>query len=126
MSASSRAADLAGAPFDEGFVDAMVQATSDRPMTPGLSGHVALGVGSKVDAAKADVVVSIRDGRVVGSSDETAEAVVILSRAQVEAWTAGAFVPSEAYMRGDLKPTGASGPLFAALETLDWLAASAS
>lgn len=107
-------------PFTPAFVDELVALTGDRAPIPGLSGDVGLGVGSKVDASNVSVVMSIVDGRVTGSTDAEPAVVVGLSKKQVPEWLDGSLVLSEAYMKGDLKPVGASGPLFAALELLDW------
>jgi len=110
-------------PFTEEFVAELVALSADRALIPGLSGDVGLGVGSKVDASKVSVVMAIVDGRAVGLTDRTPEIVVGLSKKQVPEWLAGELVLARAYMQGDLKPVGASGPLFAALEFLDWVVA---
>jgi hypothetical protein len=107
-------------PFSDDWVAELVEASAGREPIGGLSGVVALGVGSKVDAANAEVTVAIDDGRLTGRSDETPEVVVGLSKKQLAAWRNGELLLAEAYMQGDLKPVGASGPLFAALELLDW------
>jgi len=113
-------------PFTAEFVDELVALSVDRPPIPGLSGDVGLGVGSKVDASKVTVVLAIVDGRAVGMTDRTPEIVVGLSKKQVPEWLAGDLVLARAYMQGDLKPVGASGPLFAALEFLDWVTGAGS
>lgn len=107
-------------PFTEAFIDELVALSADRPTIPGLSGDVGLGIGSKVDASKVSVVMAIVDGRAVGTTDRTPEIVIGLSKKQVPEWLDGSLVLARAYMEGDLKPVGASGPLFAALELLDW------
>ena len=107
-------------PFTESFVDELVAVSATRPPIPGLSGDVGLGVGSKVDASKVPVVIAIVDGQVTGSTDRSPEVIIGLSKNQVPQWLAGELVLAAAYMKGDLKPVGASGPLFAGLELLDW------
>lgn len=114
-------AAFASEPFSEAFVDELVALSADRPTIPGLSGDIGLGVGSKVDASNVAVVMAIADGRAVGTTSRTPEIVIGLSKKQVSEWLAGSLVLSRAYMEGDLKPVGASGPLFAALELLDWV-----
>ena len=107
-------------PFTESFVDELVTLSAKRPPIPGLSGDVGLGIGSKVDASKVSVVIAIVDGRVTGPTDRSPEVIIGLSKKQVPEWLAGELVLAAAYMKGDLKPVGASGPLFAGLELLDW------
>ena len=107
-------------PFTPAFVDELIALSSGREVIPGLSGDVGLGVGSKVDASNVSAVVSIVDGRATGTTDRDPDVVVGLSKKQVPEWLDGSLVLAEAYMKGDLKPVGASGALFAALELLDW------
>lgn len=112
-------------PFTDEFVAELAALTGGRQPIPGLSGDVALGVGSKVDDKNAQVVIAIVDGHVTGTTDRPAEAVIGLSKKQVPEWLSGDLVLAAAYMMGDLKPTGASGAIFAGLELLDWVSASA-
>lgn len=113
-------ASFTAEPFTEAFVDELVALSANRPLIPGLSGDVGLGVGSKVDASKVSVVVAIVDGKVTGQTDRGPDVVIGLSKNQVPEWLSGELVLAEAYMKGDLKPAGASGALFAGLELLDW------
>ena len=113
--------DFAAEPFTEAFVAELVAATADRPLIPGLSGDIGLGIGSKVDASKVAVVIAIVDGRVTGPTERPAEAIIGLSKKQVPQWLSGELVLASEYMKGDLKPTGASGAIFAGLELLDWV-----
>ena len=112
-------------PFTSAWVDELVALSSDRESIAGLSGIVGLGVGAKLAAADAEAVVAIVDGRAVGASTELPEITIPFAKNQVSEWLAGEVVLSEAYMKGDLKPVGASGPLFAALELLDWVVSQA-
>ena len=113
-------------PFTEAFVAELVERSSARPPIPGLSGDVGLGIGSKVDASKVAVVIAIVDGQVSGATERSAEAIIGLSKKQVPLWLAGDLVLAAEYMKGDLKPTGASGAIFAGLELLDWVVVDAS
>ncbi len=113
-------ATFSAEPFTPDFVDELVAVSAEREPIPGMSGDVGLGVGSKVDASKVSVVMSIVDGRAIGTTDRAPDIVIGLAKKQVPEWLDGSLVLTEAYMKGDLKPVGASGPLFAALELLDW------
>lgn len=116
-------ANFQAEPFSEDFIAELVAASAQRAPIPGLSGDVGLGIGSKVDAAKVSVVIAIVDGQVTGPTERPAEAVLGLSKKQVPEWLSGDLVLAAEYMKGDLKPTGASGAIFAALELLDWAVA---
>lgn len=100
--------------FNDAFVDAIVAATADRAELAGSSGIVGLGIGKKVLAT-----LEIVDGRVVGPTDAEPAVTIVFTGAQVESWLGGELHLSQAYMRGDLKPVGHTGPLTAALEILD-------
>ena len=100
--------------FSDEFVGKLVAATADRDAVPGSSGIVGLGIGKKVRAT-----VEIIDGRVVGPTDEESVTQFLFTGKQVEAWLAGEFNLSQAYMRGDFKPVGHTGPMTAALEIFD-------
>ncbi len=113
-------ASFTSEPFSQAFIDELVAVSAGRPPIPGLSGDIGLGVGSKVDASNVSVVAAIVDGQVTGTTDRGPDVVIGLSKKQVPEWLSGELVLSEAYMKGDLKPVGASGPLFAGLELLDW------
>lgn len=114
---------FASEPFTEGFVNELVALSAERAPIPGLSGDIGLGIGSKVDASKVSVVIAIVDGQVTGPTERPAQAIIGLSKKQVPEWLSGDLVLAAEYMKGDLKPTGASGPLFAGLELLDWVVA---
>lgn len=104
--------------FDADFATALVNATADRAVVPGLSGVVELAVGKTKS-----VVVEIVDGRVVGIPESVepggANVRLTFTGAQREAWLNGDLDLTKAYMRGDFKPEGRSGDLFAALQLLD-------
>ncbi len=100
--------------FNDAFVESLVQATADRSEVAGSSGVVGLGIGKKVLAT-----VEIVDGRVTGSTDADPAVTLVFKGAQVDAWLDGELNLTRAYMRGDFKPVGHTGPLMAALEVLD-------
>ncbi len=99
-------------PLSEAWAGELISLSSTREPIPGLSGVVGLG----------DLTLSIVDGRAVALSDDTPEIVIPLAPKQVTEWWSGDLVLTEAYMKGDVKPVGASGALFAGLELLDWFA----
>ena len=100
--------------FSEEFVAALVAATNERPELIGSSGIVGFGIGKKVLAT-----VEVVDGRVTGPTEAEPEITLVFKGAQVDSWLGGELNLSQAYMRGDFKPVGATGPLTAALEILD-------
>lgn len=104
--------------FDTDFAGALVAATADRRTVAGLSGVVELAVGKTKS-----VIVEIVDGRVIGIPEGiepgNANVRIAFTGAQRQAWLDGELDLTKAYMRGDLKPEGRSGDLFAALELLD-------
>lgn len=108
-------------PLTAAWIDELVAATSEREPISSLNGIVGLGIGSKVNVTNASAVFSIVEGRATGVSEETPEVAIPFSAKQLDEWMSGDLVLTEAYMKGDLKPVGASGPLFAALELLDWV-----
>lgn len=118
-------ASFEAAPFTDAFIEELVTISQARQPIPGLSGDVGLGIGSKIDESNVAVVIGIVDGQVTGPTDRPCEAVIGLSKKQVPEWLSGDLVLAAAYMKGDLKPTGASGAIFAGLELLDWVNASA-
>lgn len=108
-------------PFTEAFVAELMALSAERAPIPGLSGDIGLGIGSKVDASKVAVVIAIVDGQVTGPTERPAEGIIGLSKKQVPEWLSGDLVLAAEYMKGDLKPTGASGAIFAGLELLDFV-----
>ncbi len=105
---------MATAVFGEEWIQALVQASANRESTPGLDGIIGFGIGKSIQAT-----VSIVAGRAVGPSDEEPGAVVPFTGAQLVAWNANELNLTEAYTKGDLKATGRTGHLLAALELLD-------
>jgi hypothetical protein len=101
-------------PLSDAFVAAIVAASAGRLPTPGLDGVVSLSVGKTTRA-----VFRISAGRAIGPSEATPEVDIPLTKKQLQAWADGTLSLSVAYMKGDVKPVGASGPLLAALELLD-------
>lgn len=102
------------APLSAEWVASLVEASSERAPVSGLDGVVELTIGKTTSTT-----VAIIDGRVVGESDKTAEVQVPFTKKQLEAWAEGEFAPSVAFMKGDLKPVGSTGPLLALLAVLD-------
>ena len=102
------------APLSPEWVASLVEASSERTPVPGLDGVVELAIGKTTSAT-----IEISDGVVLGSSDKTAEVQVPFTKKQLEAWATGDFAPSVAFMKGDLKPVGSTGPLLALLAVLD-------
>lgn len=101
-------------PLSEEWVAGLVTSTVDRPETPGLDGVVTLTIG-KTRSASFEIV----SGRVTGPTTATADVAIPFTSKQLAAWADGDGSLTVAYMKGDLKPVGASGPLFAALDVLD-------
>lgn len=105
----------------ESWVNGLVEATTERSLgqdtTPGEpGGRVEFGQGKKTR-----VPVEVRDGRFLAPTVTEGEADVMIpvTKAQLDGWISGELRFSTAFMRGDLKPVGATGPLVAALEVLD-------
>lgn len=110
---------LAADPFSEEWVAELVTATVGRDGVPGVSGQVGLGHGKT-----AKIVVEISEGKVLGVTNAEPEVIIPISKAQLEEWSEGQLSLTVAYMKGDLKPTGSTGALLAALEVLDGVSAS--
>ncbi len=105
---------MTSAVFTNEWVQALVEASVGREAIPGLGGIIDLGVGKTVQAT-----LSIVDGRAIGSSEEEAGGHIPFTGAQLEAWQNGELNLTQAYTKGDLKATGKTGHLLAALELLD-------
>lgn len=101
-------------PLDDAWVQALVHGSAGAPARPGLHADVAL----CVDGAERRVL-EIRDGRVVGTTDDEAQVELPLTGAQLAALVAGELSLARDYMRGDVKPVGSSGALAVAVEVLD-------
>lgn len=104
--------------LDDRFAVAVVKASDHRS---GSSGLVALAIGKKQRA-----LLDIVDGRVATAEPvtpdeaEAAAAVTVpVTAAQLAAIVAGEESLAQAFMRGDVKPAGATGPLLAAVELFE-------
>ncbi len=105
---------LVADPFSAEWVGELVEATAGRSGVPGVAGKVGIGHG-KVPK----VVLEMAEGKVLGATEEEHEVLIPISKAQLEQWSAGELNLTVAYMKGDIKPTGSTGALLAALEVLD-------
>lgn len=99
--------------LSEEWVAAMVEASADRS-APGASGVVAFAIGKTKQA-----VVEIVDGRVTGAVDDEPPVTIPLTAKQLSALVDGSESLAQAFMRGDVKPVGATGPLLAAVELFE-------
>lgn len=105
---------MAKSPFNDAWATALVAASAERELVPGLCGIVGFGVGKKIQAT-----VSIVDGRAQETDAEEPGVHIPFTGAQALAWRAGELNLTQAYTKGDLKPVGRTGDLLAALELLD-------
>ena len=97
----------------EQLAGAAVAASAGRSVA-GLSGVVALNLGKQA------VGLEIVDGRVVGPASPGEAAVAVpLTGAQLSALVDGSLSMAQAFMKGDLKPEGATGPLLALIELFE-------
>lgn len=101
-------------PLPGDWVDRLVTGSARTPARPGLAATVAVCVGSDER-----VVLEIRNGQVVGTSDVEAQVELPLTAAQVEALTDGSLSLARAYMRGDVKPVGPSGAIAVVVEVFE-------
>lgn len=103
--------------LDDRFSVAVVEASDHRS---GSSGLVALAIGKKQRA-----LLDIVDGRVASAKPvtpdeaEVAGVTVPVTAAQLAAIVAGEESLAQAFMRGDVKPEGATGPLLAVVELFE-------
>lgn len=105
---------MSAAPLSEEWVEALVTSSAKRDPVDGLDGVVTLALGK---ATK--VTLNIVSGRVAGQVDAVGDVEVPFTKAQLTAWADGELIPSVAYMKGDLKPTGPTGPFLALLAVMD-------
>jgi hypothetical protein len=93
---------------------ALVGASSDRSGLPGRA-VVAVTVGGGDE-----LVIEIVDGRATGPgpADEV-EVAVSISADRFSAFLSGDDSLAQAFMRGDVKPVGSTGPLLALVELLE-------
>lgn len=102
------------APLSDEWVAALVTATAARTPVDGLDGVVTLAIGKTTR-----VTIEIVAGQVTGQTDREGDVEVPFTKPQLGAWSEGDLVPSVAYMKGDLKPVGATGPFLALLAVMD-------
>jgi hypothetical protein len=96
-----------------GLADAAVAASAERRAS-GRSGVVA------VDLDGAVVGMEIVDGRVLRTVAAAEAAVAVpLTGAQLRAIVDGSLSLAQGFMRGDIKPEGATGPLLALIELFE-------
>ncbi|MEZ5340131.1 MAG: hypothetical protein R2706_01405 [Acidimicrobiales bacterium] len=100
-------------PLSPAWLDAIVAASADRPSAGGLHGVVTLTV------PRQKLTIEIADGKVLGARDDEVDTVLPFTGQQYHDWLAGSLNLSAAYTTGDLRATGPTGPLLAALELLD-------
>jgi hypothetical protein len=105
---------MTGLGTDVDLVDVLVGATAERAGLPGRA-VVALTVDDDPQA-----VFEIVDGRVSGPADGDDVGVTVPLRSeQLASFVAGDDSLARAYMRGDVKPVGSTGPLLAVVELLE-------
>ena len=95
------------------WIAVLAEASSDRDGPP-LSGVVEIAVGKTKQAR-----FTIADGRVVGPTDDDAGVRVPVTAKQLAALMEGSESLAQAYIRGDIKPEGATGPLLALVELFE-------
>lgn len=104
--------DSAVEPLTDEWVEALAEASVDRR---GRSGVVAIAIGKKKLA-----VLDIIEGRVaVGAAPEAAAVTIPVTGKQLDAILSGEESLAQAFMRGDVKPAGATGALLAAIELFE-------
>ena len=98
----------------DAWLEALVQASADRTGL-GTAGIVAIAVGKTKQATFAIV-----DGR-VGPAEPGAEpgVTIPLTAKQLASILDGTESLAQSFMRGDVKPEGATGPLLAAVELFE-------
>jgi hypothetical protein len=101
--------------LDAAWLEGAVVASRGAPPTA-LFGSAALIVNGETV-----ITVEISDGRVVGQAAGPPGCEIPLNDDQVEALVTGSAELSADYMRGDLKPTGSTASILAALNALDSL-----
>ena len=95
------------------LVDAAAAASAGRSVA-GMSGVVAVNLDGQA------VGLEIVDGRVVGAASPLEAPVTVpLTGTQLSAVLDGTVSMAQAFMKGDLKPEGATGPLLALIELFE-------
>ena len=105
-------------PLSEAWIEALVEASRDRTGV-GTAGVVALAIGKSKRA-----VFEIVDGKVAtvasaGEGEPAAEVTIPVTAKQLAAIVDGSESLAQAFMRGDVKPEGATGPLLAVIELFE-------
>ena len=105
-------------PLSEAWIEALVEASRDRTGV-GPAGVVALAIGKSKRA-----VFEIVDGKVAtvssaGDGEPAAEVTIPVTAKQLAAIVDGSESLAQAFMRGDVKPEGATGPLLAVIELFE-------
>lgn len=100
--------------LSDAWVDALATASVDRSGL-GTSGVVAVAIGKTKRA-----VFEIADGQVlVTRTDQEPGVTIPVTAKQLAAILDGSESLAQAFMRGDVKPDGATGPLMAAVELFE-------
>ena len=103
--------------LSEEWVAAAIDASDHRI---GSSGVVAIAIGKTKKAVLEIVDGRVAAGRSLGSEDPDDVGVTIpLTGKQLDALVSGEESLAQAFMRGDVKPVGATGPLLAAVELFE-------
>ncbi len=109
---------LAAEALSDEWVEELVAATADLPETGQKPVTVTLTIGKTRSAT-----VTVANGRLVGSGDPADSGVTIpVTNDQLASFVVGSVSMAEAYMRGDCKPVGATGPLLVLVEVFENLA----
>lgn len=96
------------------WVDELVEASNDPDIKASRSGVITLKIGKTKSAT-----LSIVEGRVVGAVDEEAPVAIPVTAKQLAAVVDGSESIAQAFIRGDIKPEGATGPLVALIELFE-------
>lgn len=99
--------------LDRAWLNRAMETTADRIPT-GLDGTAAITVGKESLMA-----LIIEDGRIVGEATGETDCDLPFTARQLEAYLTGDLSPTVEYMRGDLKPTGSTRAILAALDALE-------
>lgn len=107
------------APLSEEWVDALVAASAEATddQVGDRSGIIELTIGKSRRA-----VLSMVDGRVVGPSDATGDDIDVsipFSEDQLQGYVSGDDSIARAYIRGDVKPVGSTGPWLSFVELVE-------
>lgn len=108
-------------PLGDDWVDAVVAAAAkaESDQIGDRSGVIEFTIGKSKRA-----VVAMVDGRIVGTADpegdgEDIDVSIPLTIEQLNAYFSGRESMAQAYIRGDVKPVGATGPLLSLIELVE-------